>query len=388
MKKITYTLITLLLSFQFAHAQFWEEIEVPDTVAVHSVVVDNTLTIFIGSNKGVYRTVDNGDTWSNSTTYDGYSLYIDSSQHIYTGGSPNGIYYSVNNGDTWEHSNYTGSNNCVFVSSEDNVFIGFLGGISKSDKTFENWTEVLSFSNTEVINDFAETSNAWLYAVNWPFMTPTESGVYRSTDGGDNWEFIDIADDGFTSVAVNSKDTIFAASYYEGLYKSSDYGDTWTQILVNTVNDIFIDSNDVIYVASDWTGVHRSFDNGETWEDFKSGLGDCAHNFAIAPNGHLYCRGGYSLFRTIEPVAVKTVNRISKLNIFPNPVSIICNIEIKPPLQLSTINIYNIYGQLIDNIKVNKNLINYPVNHLPNGIYFIEFSNQEQKITKKIIVKH
>jgi hypothetical protein len=58
--------------------------------------------------------------------------------------------------------------------------------------------------------------------------------------------------------------------------------------------DLFIDSDDVIYLASDYFGVARSYDNGETWEHIYDGMGTLADEFAPAPDGHLYCRGGHA----------------------------------------------------------------------------------------------
>ena len=185
---------------------------------------------------------------------------------------------------------------------------------------------------------------------------------------------------------MNSNDEIFAASYYEGLFKSSDYGDTWDFLPVNTIEDIFIDSKDVIYIASDNTGIHRSYDNGETWEDISSGLGTVAHQFAPAPDGHLYCRGGYSLFRTTDIVLDTGKSIPEEISVYPNPSKeyiIIETTELPFYLSVTDLTGKEIYNTSISSFKSQIDLSNQPA-----GIYFIKISNKEHSITKKIIISN
>ncbi|BBM84088.1 WD40/YVTN/BNR-like repeat-containing protein [Candidatus Uabimicrobium amorphum] len=73
------------------------------------------------------------------------------------------------------------------------------------------------------------------------------------------------------TVAINSKQHLFALTAHHGLFRSTDKGHTWTMVLIvnapgtNKYN-ITITEEDHIYFTANGTDLHRSFDNGDTWE--------------------------------------------------------------------------------------------------------------------------
>ena len=128
-------------------------------------------------------------------------------------------------------------------------------------------------------------------------------GVYRSSDGGKNWENVGLkTSEHIAKIIVDPRDSkiIYAASQgplwsaggERGLYKSTDWGNTWKQILKISehtgVTDIVIDPRnpDVIYAASyqrrrhvftlinggPESAIYKSTDGGENWDKLKSGL--------------------------------------------------------------------------------------------------------------------
>ncbi len=136
-------------------------------------------------------------------------------------------------------------------------------------------------------------------------------GVYRSRDGGKNWENMGLADSkhiGMIRIDPRDSNTIFVAAQgplwsgggERGLYKSTDGGETWRKVLGdglgNTeeddrytgVSEVHLDPRnaDVMYAVS-WqrlrnvavlmnggpgTGIHKSEDGGETWRELTEGL--------------------------------------------------------------------------------------------------------------------
>lgn len=128
-------------------------------------------------------------------------------------------------------------------------------------------------------------------------------GVYRSRDGGANWENVGLKNSEHVSEIVvhpANSDVIFVAAQgplwtsggERGFYKTTDGGKTWKRTLGNDkwtgVTDIAIDPRDPnrIYAAT-WdrhrtvaaymgggpgTGLHRSNDGGETWKELTEGL--------------------------------------------------------------------------------------------------------------------
>lgn len=401
MKSILITIIYVLIGQQFIYGQFWEKVITPDTALISSFCVTNEGTILIGTwddqyhTGGIYRSCDMGITWEFiSLTQSGtsiISLSTNYDQYIFAGYDY--IYRSSDDGQNW-NENYNIAPSVAlsfFKNSNSEIFVGIWGGINKSDDFGINWNQVLSLPYDNSIQDFEETSNGNLYATNWNLYNNLENGVFKSDDGGETWNFIDFADDGFTCLAVNSKDEIFASCYSEGLYKSDDYGETWSLIPVNTVNDIYIDSNDLIYKASDYFGVSRSYDNGETWESISSGMGNVAHKFSGAPNGHLYCRGGYSLFRSKEAVldTGDTIKTPTSFSVYPNPSNGRITFKIPEPESLKNpfIEIFTVYGQQILSIPVCTQLTEFDTRNLPSGTYLYKLRTIEgRSLTKKFII--
>ncbi len=129
------------------------------------------------------------------------------------------------------------------------------------------------------------------------------NGMYKTTDGGDNWKHIGLdSTEHISRIVINPENTdiIYAAvpgalwsdSKHRGLYKSSNGGDTWEKILYTDAKtgcaEILMDSkNPNILYASMWqfrrqpysfnsggkgSGLFKSIDAGKTWKELKNGL--------------------------------------------------------------------------------------------------------------------
>ncbi|MFL5788560.1 MAG: VPS10 domain-containing protein [Flavisolibacter sp.] len=143
-------------------------------------------------------------------------------------------------------------------------------------------------------------------------------GMYKSTDGGENWVKIGLdSTEHISKIIIDPKNnnTLYVAapgplwsdSKHRGLYKSTDGGISWNKILYINEKagcaDIAIDptNSDIIY-ASTWefrrmpysfnsggngSGMYKSLDGGKTWKELSNGLpkkpfGRIA--FALAPS--------------------------------------------------------------------------------------------------------
>ncbi len=113
----------------------------------------------------------------------------------------------------------------------------------------------------------------------------TTSGLYRSTDGAENWNLVKRGI--FEEVVVTKNHNIFGIlQYYRNshLVRSQDLGVTWDTIPLttliclagieqsNNLNFLKTDKDDNIYIyyenfkCSDKEGIYRSSDYGESWE--------------------------------------------------------------------------------------------------------------------------
>jgi photosystem II stability/assembly factor-like uncharacterized protein len=141
------------------------------------------------------------------------------------------------------------------------------------------------------------------------------NGLYKSTDGGDNWVKLGLDSTEHIARIVVDGNTVYVAapgplwsdSRHRGLFKSTDGGKTWENVLfINERTgcaEVAIDpSNPQIVYASTWefrrqpynfvsggpgSGMYKSTDGGKTWKELSNGLpakpfGRIA--FALAPS--------------------------------------------------------------------------------------------------------
>ena len=145
-------------------------------------------------------------------------------------------------------------------------------------------------------------------------------GVYKSIDGGENWENMGLKDSrqiGGIVVDPENPDIVFVAAEGSvwgpggdrGLYKTTDGGKTWIKVLEiseNTgVNNVVIDPADhnILYATSEQrrrhvytkigggpeSAVYKSSDNGKTWRKIMKGLPEVdlgGMGIAISPANH------------------------------------------------------------------------------------------------------
>lgn len=128
-------------------------------------------------------------------------------------------------------------------------------------------------------------------------------GLYKSTDGGDNWSRIGLDSTEHISrividpsnsniVYVAAPGPLWSDGVHRGLYKSTDAGKTWQKILYinhkTGVADVEVDpSNPAIVYATTWefrrtpysfnsggagSGIYKSTDGGATWKELTNGL--------------------------------------------------------------------------------------------------------------------
>jgi photosystem II stability/assembly factor-like uncharacterized protein len=213
------------------------------------------------------------------------------------------------------------------VPSQPNVFyIGAVdGGVWKSDDYGRTWKPIFDDQPTQSIGAIAvapSDPNIIYVASGEGLHRPDLSvgdGIYKSTDAGKTWTHLGLRNgQQFPALAVDPRNPnrVFAAvlgrpygtNEERGIYRSTDGGQNWEKVLYKdpTVggSDVEMDPSnpDVIY-ASMWQsvlgpwedrnefagtggGLFKSTDGGTTWKQLKNGLPDnlVQINVAIAPS--------------------------------------------------------------------------------------------------------
>jgi len=107
-------------------------------------------------------------------------------------------------------------------------------------------------------------------------------GIFRTTNGGESWDWLNTDHTVFTAVSVSSSnpDVVYAAREEE-VWRSNDGGDTWTKLGFNCAGyymgipiGIAVHPHDpnIAYIDSYNGGVYRTVDGGASWHPVTAGL--------------------------------------------------------------------------------------------------------------------
>lgn len=223
-----------------------------------------------------------------------------------------GVYKSINAGETWEYAGLEESRNIgrivinpqdpdvVYVAAMGNLFANSTErGIYKTTDGGETWENVLFVSDStgaiDVVIHPAHPDT--LYAAMWErirkpnyrsYGGPT-CGIYRTFDGGENWEELTSGLPTSASqkgrigidISVSNPNIIYAiyadrTGYFNGVYKSTNNGDTWTRTNDGSLSDSFVsygwwfgrikvdpvNPDNVFVIGFD---IYRSQNGGNSW---------------------------------------------------------------------------------------------------------------------------
>ena len=310
-------------------------------VAAAGVPSQPNVYYFGATGGGVWKTVDSGANWlpvSDGFFKTGSVGAIDVSQsdpnvvYVGMGETPirgnvsygDGVYKSTDAGKTWTNVGLKDTQQIgrirVHPRNPDIVYVAALGhvfgpnderGVFRSTDGGKNWRKILFKSNragaADIILDPGNPNT--VYAALWEaYRTPWElvsggpgSGIYKSTDGGDNWKEITrnpglpagvIGNVGLT-VSPANPDRLWALVEAKegGVFRSDNGGATWTK--VNEEHKltqrawyymrIYADPQNAETVYAINTSLYRSNDGGHTFNTVRGAHGD-NHDLWIAPN--------------------------------------------------------------------------------------------------------
>ncbi|MEY8019217.1 exo-alpha-sialidase [Muriicola sp. SD30] len=301
-----------------------------------SGVVGQPMTYYMGSTGGgVWKTTDDGISWTNisdgffKTGTVGAIAVSESNPNLVIAGMGehaargvmtsmgDGIYLSTDAGKTWKHKglDFTRHISDVIIhpTNPDIIFVAAQGaqygpsedrGIYRSTDGGNSWEKVLYLDETTGASSLSMdmTNPLILYAAMWqhrryPWTMESGgamSGLFKSTDGGLNWEKMKTGlpkEFGKAGISVSraNPDRVFAVIEAEdekgGVYRSDDAGKKWVQINKDRVNiarswyymEILADpqNENIVYVLN--APVMKSIDGGKTFSNLSTPHGDNHH---------------------------------------------------------------------------------------------------------------
>lgn len=190
------------------------------------------------------------------------------------------------------------------------IYIGAAtGGILKSEDSGNSWEQKFNGIPTSSIGDIAidPQNQDVIYAgtgeANSSSYSFLGSGIYKSVDGGDNWQYSGLEESAYIGRVIvdhsNSQrvfaaacGTLFSNSTNRGIYRTADGGENWEQVLYVNDSTAAIDlvqhpDNANILYAAFWerkrgltyrqsfgisSGIWKTTDGGDNWVELGGGL--------------------------------------------------------------------------------------------------------------------
>jgi len=317
-----------ILTVKTAQAEIsWQEVS-KGISNVKTVLINkaNPKVIYIGTDKGVFVSQDNGNTWRNILSVRGanrtinyltYSLFDPRAIYAATG---SGLFYSSNQGQSWNkifkgRDSYQSDCNYLAPMS-DAIYLGTKSGLYVSKDKGRNWHKEQGKLGSDQIYNIT-------YSLRDPrcIYVASLSGVFRTENSGNTWERIYVAkaiensqvrdeeedrdEDDLSSkiryivLDQNKPNNIYLATA-DGVYVSNDRGLSWQALssyglLSKSTQFLFLNDSELYSLNKSGVFVYKD----KQWEELSVSLPSTNLNFlTTGPGNDLYVATDKGLFKT------------------------------------------------------------------------------------------
>jgi len=250
-------------------------------------------------NAGVWRSTDEAQSWGRAngsiSSKNVTSFAKNAIGELAVGTLGGGVCISIDGGGGW--SVYHEDDKCVDVSSvvfaDVNEPVAGLvkkGIVRFDDRIYIQWR--LTSMRSSGITALARTADNTLWAA-IPLM-----GLYKSTNKGANWDYVDFAKN-FSRLEVfgAAGGWVMSTKNDTNLLISSDYGITWTGNMMpdHKITAFGLDSTGAFLVGAVSTTnpitgyLYRSVDHGQNWVPLWAKQDTSVVAIGVNTQGHIYC---------------------------------------------------------------------------------------------------
>lgn len=363
-------------------------------------------TVFACSDKGLFASTDNGDTWTNLTFTKANTLglairtvCVDAvGGKMYAGGDST-VFMSGDNGSTWS------TTGMPMVDRIDDIEMA-------GDTVLVSWG---SFTNGGIY--YSSNNMASVTAATTPNLPMTDfqfdgsaifvggkNGAYKSTDNGLNWALAGTGHPaGKYLFMTKSGNSLFGADAFgNGLYRSIDQGANWVKMdtsLLTGFCQVFsiTSSGATILITVDGATctagapVKVSTDDGVTFTPYMTGLPNnyypiCGRNSAgtcfFVFNNNLK-----TPYKICNLTGIKEQTGLAaNVTLSPNPATDKITLSFKQSADLVNVKLLNTTGQVISQQQLNRlSKADINTSGLPAGLYFVQITTTGASTTLKFV---
>lgn len=333
---------------------------------------------FASKNKGqLLKTTNGGDTWqevipASASFFASYNdvFFVDANNGFTVGEDKNRnpiISSTTDGGQTWEDntSAFSEELNAVYFSTA-------LTGVAGGKKLSLGYTEDGGKTWNTATQNNVPSSLAYSAIEDIEFLNPQfgiavgKKLVLKTTDGGKNWDYVEIPGITVTLKAVQIIDqNTWVAAGSKTIYRTTDGGANWENIenseIDQSVYALYYDENNTLWA--------------------------CGANSSIFK---------YANFTSVEEITNEVPTTLALSQNYPNPFNPSTMIEFSVPVECKVkVEVFNILGEKVKTVyneftqpgtyKVKYNGTNNSGSTIPSGIYFYRISTPEKSITRKMI---
>ena len=259
--------------------------------AINTVLVDplTPTTLYAGTGCcGIFKSLNNGATWSAADNGLPVSINLYPSilkiaadpstpGALYAGTDGSGVYRSTNGGALWRASSKG-------LPAAAEVAPGSSSSLAPHGLAYD----ALFFEDDNTGTGIQSPVTPPLGTMSYPAIlsvpgaagvlySGSGSGVFKTTDGGNNWTAAGLSGQQVFSLAIDPTHTAtLYAGTTAGIYKTTTGGANWKPVglAADLIYDLVIDPTNpaVIYACTNGSGIYQSPDGGATWANFSSGL--------------------------------------------------------------------------------------------------------------------
>ncbi|GJQ33813.1 MAG: hypothetical protein HBSAPP04_26520 [Ignavibacteriaceae bacterium] len=410
MIKSTWLLAFLIFNIFITHAQQWLKVELDAPGGVYALWNSGD-TLYAGHDSIFYYSFDAGNTWNRSARFPDVEYGITAIQPhngvIYAGTSGWGVFRSLNNGDTWEQfsqglTTLGAKEVSALALRDDTLYATTIGaGVYRRPLSGNGvWTafnEGLPFSTSWNVNTISNLDGD-LYA-----GAGANGYFYVNRKNTGHWQEIQFDQfngeiNGVQSFGKSNGKIVLSS--HEAVYTSDDNGLTWTKhsfgIGLASTSSIVTRGEKIVVSISKAARfyIYYSIDNGVTWwrDDMQSGV--VANSIVIA-GGNIWCGRMDGLFYKPDTITGVEEDETPQkttgtgLSVYPNPAPVDGTVTISVTGTgqhgSGVLQIYNIAGEKVYSAVI-ENTLTTKLSGFASGLYIVHYTSEHGSATQKLVI--